>query len=85
MPINDASNQPSALVVEDERARAVPVRTRTVDVFMSRLRRILAKRHRRNPKRLPRAIRWPNQYFHELGLYSLNKAHTRLVQSTRTY
>jgi RNA-directed DNA polymerase len=50
-----------------------------------RLRRLLAKRHRRNPKRLPANQRWPNKYFHEQGLYSLSKAHDRLVQSTRTY
>lgn len=59
---------------------------REIDTMVRRrLRRILVKRHRRNPKRLPPEIRWPNQYFHELGLYSLNKAHARFVQSTRTY
>jgi RNA-directed DNA polymerase len=50
-----------------------------------RLRRILVKRHRRNRKRLPANQRWPNEYFHELGLYSLSQAHARLVQSTGTY
>jgi RNA-directed DNA polymerase len=50
-----------------------------------RLRRILLKRHRRNPKRLPRTRRWPDAYFSELGLYSLREAHTRFVQSTGTY
>ena len=49
-----------------------------------RLRRLLKKRHRRNPKRLPSTRRWPNQYFHERGLYSLSKAHTRFVQSKST-
>jgi RNA-directed DNA polymerase len=47
-----------------------------------RLRRILLKRNRRNPKRLPPNRRWPNRYFDELGLYCLSAAHTRFVQST---
>lgn len=46
-----------------------------------RLRRILVKRHRRNPKRLPANRRWPNRYFAAQGLYSLNEAHDRFVQS----
>lgn len=50
-----------------------------------RLRRILKKRHRRNPKRLPANNRWPNQYFSDLGLYSLQEAHVRFVQSLGTY
>ena len=50
-----------------------------------RLRRILLKRHRRNPKRLPRTQRWPNAYFSERGLYNLREAHTRFVQSTGNY
>jgi RNA-directed DNA polymerase len=50
-----------------------------------RLRRLLAKRHRRNRKRLPPNQRWPNEYFHEQGLYSLSQAHARFVQSTGTY
>lgn len=50
-----------------------------------RLRRILLKRHRRNPERLPRNQRWPNAYFSERGLYSLREAHTRFVQTTGTY
>jgi RNA-directed DNA polymerase len=50
-----------------------------------RLRRLLVKRHRRNRKRLPPNQRWPNQYFHDQGLYSLSSAHARLVQTTRTY
>jgi RNA-directed DNA polymerase len=50
-----------------------------------RLRRILEKRHRRNPKKLPPNRRWPNQYFRDQGLYSLSEAHDRLVQSTSTY
>jgi RNA-directed DNA polymerase len=49
-----------------------------------RLRRILLKRHRTNPERLPRQRRWPNHYFSELGLFSLREAHTRFVQSTGT-
>lgn len=50
-----------------------------------RLRRLLQKRHRRNPKRLSATRRWPNKYFHEQGLYSLSAAHARFVQSTGTY
>lgn len=50
-----------------------------------RLRRLLEKRHRNNPKRLSKTQRWPNQYFHEQGLYSLSAAHSQLVQSTSTY
>ena len=50
-----------------------------------RLRRMLLKRNRKNPKRFSRTIRWPNSYFTDLGLYSLSEAHVRFVQSTRTY
>lgn len=50
-----------------------------------RLRRILQKRHRRNPQRLPSTKRWPNHYFSDLGLYSLREAHGRFVQSMGTY
>ncbi len=50
-----------------------------------RLRRILQKRHRRNPKRLPATNRSPNQYFSDLGLYSLQEAHVRFVQSIGNY
>jgi RNA-directed DNA polymerase len=50
-----------------------------------RLRRILLKRHRRNPERLPRTKRWPNNYFSELGLFSLREGHTRFVQSLANY
>ena len=50
-----------------------------------RLRRMLLKRHRRNPKRLSRHQRWPNSYFSERGLYSLREAHVRFVQHTGTY
>lgn len=46
-----------------------------------RLRRLLKKRHRRNPKRLPANHRWPNQYFATLGLRSLRETHCRFVQS----
>jgi RNA-directed DNA polymerase len=46
-----------------------------------RLRRILKKRHRRNPKRLPATQRWPNAYFARKGLYSLREAHFRFAQS----
>jgi RNA-directed DNA polymerase len=50
-----------------------------------RLRRMLLKRNRKNPKRLPRTKRWPNSFFTEHGLYSLSEAHIRFVQSTGTY
>ena len=50
-----------------------------------RLRRLLLKRHRRNPKRLTRNQRWPNTYFTEHGFMSLNAAHVRFVQSIGTY
>lgn len=51
----------------------------------TRLRRLLLKRHRRNPQRLPRQHRWPNAYFTDRGLHSLNTAHARFVQSIGTY
>jgi RNA-directed DNA polymerase len=47
----------------------------------SRLRRLLLKRHRKNPKRLPRTQRWPNAYFTKVGLWSLREAHNRFGQS----
>jgi RNA-directed DNA polymerase len=47
----------------------------------SRLRRLLLKRHRTNPERLPRQQRWPNDYFAKAGLYSLREAHFRFDQS----
>jgi RNA-directed DNA polymerase len=47
----------------------------------SRLRRLLLHRHRKNPERLPRQQRWPNDYFAKLGLYSLREAHFRFAQS----
>jgi RNA-directed DNA polymerase len=50
-----------------------------------RLRRILLKRNRNNPDRLPRTKRWPNAYFSELGLYSLVQAHAQFVQTTEGY
>ena len=46
-----------------------------------RMRRILLKRNRLNPERLPRNLRWPNAYFTKIGLKSLNQAHLRFVQS----
>lgn len=48
-----------------------------------RLRRLLAKRHRRNPQRLPAHQRWPNSYFLAHGFVSLNDAHIQFVQSHR--
>jgi RNA-directed DNA polymerase len=50
-----------------------------------RLRRLLLKRNRRNPKRLHRCKRWPNQYFTEHGLVSLQDSHRRFVQSLAGY
>ncbi len=47
----------------------------------ARLRRLLLKRHRKNPKRLPRNQRWPIAYFTAAGLYSLRVAHFRFAQS----
>lgn len=47
----------------------------------SRLRRLLLKRHRKNPQRLPRTHRWPNAYFTRVGLWSLREAHHRFGQS----
>lgn len=46
-----------------------------------RLRSLLVKRHRKNPKRLPRNHRWPNAYFEKAGLYSLREAHLLFAQS----
>jgi RNA-directed DNA polymerase len=46
-----------------------------------RLRNLLFKRNRRNPTRLPRTTRWPNQYFADRGLFSLEAALVRLCQS----
>lgn len=55
------------------------------EMIRRRLRRMLLKRHRRNPKRLPSHHRWPTAYFTECGLHSLNTAHIRFVQSIGTY
>ena len=53
-----------------------------LDVLIRRrLRRLLLKRHRKNPKRLPRKQRWPLEYFAKAGLYSLREAHFRFAQS----
>jgi RNA-directed DNA polymerase len=49
-----------------------------------RLRSILRKRRKRRGRaRGADHQRWPNAYFDEHGLYSLNAAHIRFVQSTR--
>jgi RNA-directed DNA polymerase len=50
-----------------------------------RLRRILLKRHRRNPKRLARNHRWPNTFFTTHGYKDLTGTHVRFVQSIGTY
>lgn len=52
-------------------------------MIRKRLRRLLLKRHRLNPKRQCRTHRWPNTYFTERGYKSLRDAHTRFVQSLR--
>lgn len=46
-----------------------------------RLRRMLLKRQRKNRQHLPRNQRWPNAFFAEHGLISLNELHVRFVQS----
>lgn len=49
-----------------------------------RLRSILRKRqHRRGRARTMDQQQWPNRFFDELGLYSLNKAHVHFVQSSQ--
>ena len=55
------------------------------EMIRRRLRRLLLKRHRRNPKRLSRNQRWPNEFFTKCGLLSLNAAHMRFAQSIGTY
>jgi RNA-directed DNA polymerase len=47
----------------------------------TRLRRMLVRRNRRNPRRLTSQQRWPNAYFAEQGLFSLRAAQLRFVQS----
>lgn len=47
----------------------------------SRLRRLLLKHHRNNPKHIPRQQRWPNDYFTKAGLWSLRAAHNCFGQS----
>jgi RNA-directed DNA polymerase len=51
------------------------------EMIRRRLRAMLAKRHRRNRRHLPRTQRWPNAYFVARGLASLSEAHTRFTQS----
>lgn len=53
------------------------------EIIRVRLRRQLLKRHRRNPKRLPRTQRWPNAYFEQLGYWRLQSAHARFAQSRK--
>jgi RNA-directed DNA polymerase len=47
----------------------------------TRLRRLLVRRNRRNPRRLTSQQRWTNAYFAEQGLFSLRAAQLRFVQS----
>lgn len=55
---------------------------RKYDEFIRvRLRRMLLKRHRRNPDRLPRKQRWPIAYFTEHGYVDLKELHLRFAQS----
>lgn len=58
---------------------------RDLDAWIrTRLRSILRKRlHRRGQARKRDRQQWPNSFFDELGLYSLTKAHVRLVQSSQ--
>ena len=54
----------------------------TIDSHLRvRLRRLLLKRHRRNPNRLCRTQRWPNAFFTDHGLYNLGAAHASFFQS----
>jgi RNA-directed DNA polymerase len=55
------------------------------EMIRRRLRRMLLKRNRHNPKRLPRNQRWQNAYFTERGYTGLVAAHVRFVQSMGTY
>ncbi len=55
------------------------------EMVRRRLRRILRKRHRQNPKHLACQHRWTNAFFTNCGLLSLNAAHMRFVQSIGTY
>ena len=48
-----------------------------------RLRRLLLKRHLRNPKRMSRTNRWQNAFFTDAGLSSLRQSHNRYVQSLK--
>jgi RNA-directed DNA polymerase len=50
-----------------------------------RLRSLLLKRHRRNPKHLPPNQRWPNAYFTKHGYKDLTGTHVRFIQSIGTY
>jgi len=54
-------------------------------LIRGRLRRLLMKRNRLNPKHQSRTQRWPNDYFTQQGLRSLSTAHVRFVQSIGTY
>ena len=55
------------------------------EMMRRRLRRLLLKRHRRNPEHLSRHHRWPNAYLTERGYLSLNASHVRFVQSLGNY
>jgi RNA-directed DNA polymerase len=55
------------------------------EMVRRRLRRLLLKRHRRNPKRLARTQRWPNDFFTKHGYKDLTGTHVRFVQSIGTY
>lgn len=55
------------------------------ETIRRRLRRILLKRHRKNPEHRSRNHRWPNAYFTQSGLKSLNSLHMRFVQTIGTY
>jgi RNA-directed DNA polymerase len=55
------------------------------EMVRRRLRRLLLKRHRRNPKRLSRTQRWPNAFFTKHGYKDLTGTHVRFAQSIGTY
>ena len=55
------------------------------EMVRRRLRRLLLKRNRRNPKRLARHQRWPNDFFTKHGYKDLTGTHVRFVQSIGTY
>jgi RNA-directed DNA polymerase len=59
---------------------------RTYDGYIrARIRRILLKQNRRNPRRMFSHQRWPNAFIAGHGFVSLSERHNRFVQSTGNY